>query len=47
MTISLGLATLPDPAITDASELIRAADGALYASKKSGRNRVTLHKPKA
>jgi len=47
VTISLGLATLPDPAITDASELIRAADEALYASKKSGRNRVTLHKPKA
>jgi two-component system cell cycle response regulator len=46
VTISLGLATLPDPAITDASELIRAADEALYASKKSGRNRVTLHKPK-
>jgi diguanylate cyclase (GGDEF)-like protein len=47
VTISLGIATLPDPAITDASELIRAADEALYASKKSGRNRVTLHKPKA
>jgi len=47
VTISLGIAILPDPAITDASELIRAADEALYASKKSGRNRATLHKPKA
>ena len=47
VTISLGIAILPDPAITDASELIRAADEALYASKKAGRNRATLHKPKA
>jgi diguanylate cyclase (GGDEF)-like protein len=47
VTISLGIAILPDPAIADASELIRVADEALYASKKSGRNRATLHKPKA
>jgi diguanylate cyclase (GGDEF)-like protein len=47
VTISLGLATLPDPAIADSSELIRAADEALYASKRGGRNRVTLHQPKA
>jgi diguanylate cyclase (GGDEF)-like protein len=47
VTISLGLATLPDPSIADASELIRVADAALYTSKKSGRNRVTLHQPKA
>jgi two-component system cell cycle response regulator len=46
VTISLGLASLPDPAIADASELIRAADEALYVSKKTGRNRVTLHQPK-
>jgi diguanylate cyclase (GGDEF)-like protein len=46
VTISLGLATLPDPAIADASEMIRAADAALYTSKKAGRNRVTLHQPK-
>ncbi len=46
VTISLGLATLPDPAIADSSELIRAADEALYKSKKTGRNRVTLHQPK-
>jgi two-component system cell cycle response regulator len=44
ITISVGLAALPDPAITDSSELIRAADAALYTSKRSGRNRMTLHK---
>jgi two-component system cell cycle response regulator len=46
VTISLGLAALPDPAIADANELIRVADAALYTSKKTGRNRVTLHQPK-
>jgi diguanylate cyclase (GGDEF)-like protein len=46
VTISLGLAALPDPGIADASEFTRAADAALYVSKKTGRNRVTLHQPK-
>jgi diguanylate cyclase (GGDEF)-like protein len=44
VTISVGLASLPDPAITDASDLIRAADAALYHSKNTGRNRLSLHK---
>ena len=46
VTISVGLACLPDSSIKDASELIRAADSALYASKNSGRNRITLHRPR-
>ena len=46
VTISLGLAALPDPGIADANDFIRAADAALYVSKKTGRNRVTLHQPK-
>jgi len=45
VTISVGLACLPDPGIKDASELIRAADVALYGSKNSGRNRVSLYRP--
>lgn len=40
VTVSAGVASFPDDAI-DADGLIRAADLALYASKRSGRNRVT------
>ncbi|HEY2902812.1 MAG TPA: GGDEF domain-containing protein [Polyangia bacterium] len=43
VTISLGLATLPDPTIKDAAQLISAADTALYKSKHAGRNRVTIY----
>ena len=42
VTISLGLATLPDPAIKDANQLVSAADTALYKSKNGGRNRLTI-----
>jgi diguanylate cyclase (GGDEF)-like protein len=45
MTISIGLAGLPDSAIADASALVAAADEALYRSKNAGRNRVTVHAP--
>jgi diguanylate cyclase (GGDEF)-like protein len=45
VTISLGVAGLPDPTIKDTTELIGAADAALYRSKHGGRNRVTVHKP--
>jgi diguanylate cyclase (GGDEF)-like protein len=44
LTISVGLACLPDPSIKDARQLIRAADAALYTSKGSGRNRLSVHK---
>jgi two-component system, cell cycle response regulator len=46
VTISVGVAGLPDPAVKDAAELVSAADQALYRSKNGGRNRVTVHSPK-
>jgi two-component system cell cycle response regulator len=45
VTISVGLASLPDAAIKDASGLVAAADAALYRSKQAGRNRVSMHTP--
>src|SRR6185503_3640063 len=41
MSMSVGVATFPDDAI-DAVSLVRAADDALYAAKRAGRNRVVL-----
>ncbi|MBC8133247.1 MAG: GGDEF domain-containing protein [Deltaproteobacteria bacterium] len=43
VTISVGLAGMPDAAIKDASGLVSAADAALYRSKQGGRNRVSVH----
>jgi two-component system cell cycle response regulator len=40
MTISVGIATYPDPSISDPETLVRLADEALYAAKTAGRNRV-------
>jgi predicted signal transduction protein with EAL and GGDEF domain len=40
VTASAGVATYPDQA-RDASALVRAADEALYASKRGGRDRTT------
>lgn len=40
VTASMGVATFPVHGLT-AAEIVRAADGALYESKRSGRNRVT------
>jgi two-component system cell cycle response regulator len=45
LTISIGVAGLPDPAVKDAAELVSLADQSLYKSKHGGRNRVTVHKP--
>ncbi|HSY39029.1 MAG TPA: GGDEF domain-containing protein [Polyangia bacterium] len=43
VTISVGIAGLPDPAVKDATDLVSRADKALYQSKHGGRNRVTTH----
>jgi two-component system, cell cycle response regulator len=45
VTISVGVAVLPNPAVKDANDIVLYADQALYKSKNAGRNRVTVHKP--
>ena len=40
ITMSVGIAVSPEHGST-ASELLRAADNALYAAKQAGRDRVT------
>jgi diguanylate cyclase (GGDEF)-like protein len=44
MTVSAGVAAIPDPKMADAQALIAAADQALYQAKRSGRNRVCCWK---
>ena len=43
ITISIGIAHIPDPAIITKEQLINAADQALCDAKKNGRNRVRLN----
>lgn len=43
VTISIGVAALPESNVANVSELVRDADRALYEAKRSGRNRVCLH----
>lgn len=45
VTISVGVAGMPDGTLRDANDFIAAADEALYRSKRSGRNRVSVHAP--
>jgi two-component system cell cycle response regulator len=45
VTISVGIAVLPNPAVKDANDIVGFADQALYKSKNGGRNRVTVYKP--
>jgi diguanylate cyclase (GGDEF)-like protein len=42
VTASFGIAALPEDVEPTAEELIRAADEALYAAKRSGKNRVSV-----
>jgi diguanylate cyclase (GGDEF)-like protein len=43
ITASFGIASLPEDVAPTADDLIRAADEALYAAKRSGKNRVSVH----
>jgi diguanylate cyclase (GGDEF)-like protein len=43
VTVSIGLATLVAGAQSGIADLLGAADRALYASKRAGRNRVVAH----
>jgi len=40
VTVSMGIATIPDPTITSPEQLIEAADQALYEAKRQGRDRI-------
>jgi diguanylate cyclase (GGDEF)-like protein len=42
VTISVGVASLPDPSLKTAASILAAADKALYEAKREGRNRVAL-----
>ncbi len=40
ITVSIGIASVPDPSIDTGEKLINASDFAMYEAKKKGRNRV-------
>jgi diguanylate cyclase (GGDEF)-like protein len=42
VNVSIGLATAPGPGVQDSSDLVDAADQALYQAKKAGRNAVIV-----
>ena len=43
LTISVGVATLADASFSTEAEVLGAADEALYAAKRTGRDRVLSH----
>ncbi len=44
VTVSLGIASIPEPSIDSSEKLIDAADNALYEAKAKGRNRIEIFK---
>lgn len=42
ITVSIGIACVPDPSIATAEELIHTADLAMYEAKAKGRNRIEI-----
>ena len=42
LTASFGIASLPEDVAPGADDLMRAADEALYAAKRAGKNRVSV-----
>jgi diguanylate cyclase (GGDEF)-like protein len=45
ITISVGVAAVPDPAVKDDAAFLAGADRAMYEAKTSGRNRVAVCTP--
>ena len=45
VTVSVGVAALRSEAVDSAQGLVEAADAALYAAKRRGRNTVVMHEP--
>ena len=42
VTVSIGIASIPDPSIDTAEKLVDASDVAMYEAKGSGRNRIVV-----
>jgi two-component system, cell cycle response regulator len=42
VTVSIGIASMPDPSIDSSEKLVDASDAALYEAKGSGRNRIFI-----
>jgi len=42
ITVSIGIASIPDPSIDTAEKLVDASDVAMYEAKGSGRNRIVV-----